>query len=373
LVIRIPALEIVEVGTGGGSVALLDEGGGVHVGPRSAGASPGPASYGRGGYEPTVTDAGVVLGWLRPGRHFGGGVHLDRSAAEGALASRLADHLGVSLPRAASGMLEVATAQIANAVRQVTLQRGLDPRDFALVAYGGAGPLHATAVARELGMAKVIVPRLPGHFSALGMLLADLRREVVQTVFLRLARLDLEELESVFGQLEAQATAGLGRSAEGAEALWVERAADMRYVGQEHTVTVRLPTCLPQGEAGRSELKQLFDEAHERRYSHSATDEGAEVVSLRVAVVGRLAKPHLPAVTPGHPTPPAGAALGSTEAVMGEDTVQATVWSRAELLAGNVVDGPAVIEEEGSTTLVEVPDRATVDRYGHLVIEVGSP
>lgn len=373
LVIRIPALEIVEVGTGGGSVAILDGEGGVHVGPRSAGASPGPASYGRGGREPTVTDANVVLGWLRPGRHFGGGVRLDRGAAEDALASGLADHLGVSLLRAASGLLEVATAQIANAVRQVTLQRGLDPRDFALVAYGGAGPLHASAVARELGMSKVVIPRLPGHFSALGMLLADLRREVVQTVFLRLAEVDLEELESVFRDLEAQATAGLGRSAEGAASLWVERAADMRYVGQEHTVTVRLPTCLVTEAAGRSELKRLFDEAHERRYSHSATDEGADVVSLRVAVVGRLAKPHLPEVPPGGATPPVGAALGSTEAMMGGDMVRATVWRRAELLAGNVVAGPAVIEEEGSTALVEATDRATVDRHGHLLIEVGSP
>jgi N-methylhydantoinase A len=374
LVIRIPALEIVEVGTGGGSVAWQEGEGSVHVGPRSAGAVPGPASYGRGGGEPTVTDANVVLGWLRSGRRFGGGVHLDREAAEAALARGLADRLGVSVARAASGILEVATAQIANAVRQVTLQRGLDPRDFALVAYGGAGPLHASAVAKELGMGRVIVPRLPGFFSALGMLLADLRRELVQTVFVRLAEADLEELESAFHELEAQAAAGLGRSADEAEALWVERAADMRYVGQEHTVTVRLPGSLSKGEPGRAELKKLFDEAHERRYSHSASHEGVDVVSLRVAVVGRLAKPHLPELASGQATPARAARQGSEEVVVGRsDKRRATVWHRVGLLAGNVVDGPAIIEEDGSTTLVEEGDRATVDRYGHLVIEVGLP
>jgi N-methylhydantoinase A len=373
LVIRIPALEVVEVGTGGGSVVWQEGEGSVHVGPRSAGAIPGPAAYGRGGREPTVTDANVVLGWLRSGRRFGGEVALDREAAEAALARGLADPLGVSVTRAAAGILEVASAQIANAVRQVTLQRGLDPRDFALVAYGGAGPLHASAVARELGMGKVIVPRLPGYFSALGMLLADLRREVVQTVFVRLADADLEQLESAFRELEAQATAGLGRSAEEAQALWVERAADMRYVGQEHTVTVSLPGALPGGEPGRDELRKLFDQAHELRYSHSASHEGVDVVSLRVAVVGRLAKPRLPEVGPGDGTPVRRAAPGGEAVIVGPSgEPRAPVLSRGALHAGDVLDGPAVIEEEGSTTLVEDGDRATVDRYGHLVIEVGA-
>jgi N-methylhydantoinase A len=374
LVIRIPALEVVEVGTGGGSVVWQEGEGSVHVGPRSAGAIPGPAAYGRGGREPTVTDANVVLGWLRSGRCFGGEVALDRREAEAALASGLADPLGVSVTRAASGILEVASAQIANAVRQVTLQRGLDPRDFSLVAYGGAGPLHASAVAKELGMGKVIVPRLPGYFSALGMLLADLRREVVQTVFVRLADADLGGLESAFRELEAQAMAGLGRSAEEAQALWVERAADMRYVGQEHTVTVRLPGALSGGEPGRDELRKLFDEAHERRYSHSASHEGVDLVSLRVAVVGRLAKPRLPELCSGDGSPVRRAAAGGeVEMIVPSGKLRATVWRRAELRAGDRLDGPAVIEEEGSTTLVEDGDRATVDRYGHLVIEVGAP
>ena len=183
LAIRIPVLDIVEVGTGGGSIAWLDEASGLHVGPRSAGADPGPVSYGRGGTEPTITDANVVLGRLSPEAFMGGEMQLDPTGAEGALRDKLADPLGLPLERAASGMLEVATSAMANAVRQVTLHRGLDPRDFTLFAYGGGGPLHASAVAKELAIRTVIIPQAPGLFSALGMLLADLRRDYVQTLF----------------------------------------------------------------------------------------------------------------------------------------------------------------------------------------------
>lgn len=201
LAIRIPVLDIVEVGTGGGSIAWLDEGGGLHVGPRSAGAEPGPVSYGRGGTEPTVTDANVVLGRLSPERFLGGEMRLNRIAAENALRERVAQPLGVELERAASGMLEIATASMANAVRRVTLERGLDPRDFTLVAYGGGGPLHAAAVAKELSIGKVVIPYAPGHFSALGMLMADLRRDYVQTLFARLDDLKMDELEAQFKKL----------------------------------------------------------------------------------------------------------------------------------------------------------------------------
>ena len=202
LAIRIPVLDIVEVGTGGGSIAFLDEGGGLHVGPRSAGAEPGPASYGRGGTEPTVTDANVVLGRLSPERFLGGDMRLDRGAAETTLNERLAKPLNVTLERAAAGMLQVATSAMANAVRHVTLERGLDPRDFTLVAYGGGGPLHSASVAKELSIGKIIIPNAPGHFSALGMLMADLRRDYVQTLFERLDDLAMSELEAHFKALE---------------------------------------------------------------------------------------------------------------------------------------------------------------------------
>jgi len=370
LAVRIPVLDIVEVGTGGGSIAWLDEGGGLHVGPRSAGAAPGPASYGRGGTEPTITDANVVLGRLSPERFLGGEMRLNRGAAEIVLRERVAQPLGVELERAASGMLEIATASMANAVRRVTLERGLDPRDFTLVAYGGGGPLHAAAVAKELSIGKVIIPHAPGHFSALGMLMADLRRDYVQTLFARLDDLKMDELEAQFKKLEAEGREALESSGIAPDRIVFERAADMRYVGQEHAVAVRI---LPNvaDEKARRQIKRLFDEAHELRYSHSAPEESADVVSLRVSAIGRLGKPHFPKLPQGQLAPPSAAQRGTRSVIFeGHGSVKATVFDRTKLLQGNVIDGPAIIEEAASTTVVEPGDTLTVDAFGCLVMEL---
>lgn len=370
LAIRIPVLDIVEVGTGGGSIAWLDEGGGLHVGPRSAGAEPGPASYGRGGTEPTVTDANVVLGRLSPERFLGGEMRLDRPAAEKALRERLAEPLAVSLERAASGMLQVATAAMANAVRHVTLERGLDPRDFTLVAYGGGGPLHAASVAKELSIGRIVIPNAPGHFSALGMLMADLRRDYVQTLFERLDDLEMFELEDQFKKLEAEGRQALEASGIPPERIVFERAADMRYVGQEHAVAVRMPVDISD-ESARAEIKRLFDEAHDLRYSHSAPEEAADIVSLRVSAIGRLEKPQIPEIPRGAVNPPSNARRGVRMVDFeGTGAVEASVYDRARLLQGNVIEGPAIIEEAASTTVVEPGDRVTVNRYGHLMLEL---
>jgi N-methylhydantoinase A len=368
LAIRIPVLDIVEVGTGGGSLAWLDEGGGLHVGPRSAGAEPGPACYGRGGTEPTVTDANVLLGRLSPEAFMGGEMRLDRTAAERALASRLAEPLHVDLERAAAGMLEVATSAMANAVRQVTLQRGLDPRDFTLFAYGGGGPLHGAAVAKELQIGTLIIPQAPGLFSAYGMLTADLRRDYVQTLFARLDNLEMADLEREFQQLESEGRAALATSGIATDRVVFERACDMRYVGQEHSVAVRVPAHVGD-ESDRAEIKRLFDDAHQLRYSHSAPDESADVVSLRVSAIGQLTKPRLPEIPAGSATPTQEARKGTrTVAFAGLGDLEAEVFDRAALLANNVIDGPAVIEEPAATTIVEPGDRVNVNQYGHLVI-----
>ena len=373
LAIRIPVLDIVEVGTGGGSIAYLDEGGGLHVGPRSAGAEPGPASYGRGGAEPTVTDANVVLGRLSPERFLGGEMRLDRAAAEKALREKLAQPLSVSLERAAAGMLQVATAAMANAVRHVTLERGLDPRDFTLVAYGGGGPLHAASVAKELSINKIIVPNAPGHFSALGMLMADLRRDYVQTLFERMDDLEMYQLEDQFQKLEAEGRQALEASGISADRIVFERAADMRYVGQEHAVAVRVPAALGD-ELARAEIKRLFDDAHELRYSHSAPEESADIVSLRVSAIGRLEKPQVPEIPRGERQPPESARRGVRKVNFdGTAGVDALVYDRSKLLSGNVVNGPAIIEEAASTTVIEPGDRVTVNEFGHLVITLGQP
>jgi N-methylhydantoinase A len=372
LAIRIPVLDIVEVGTGGGSIAWLDEGGGLHVGPRSAGAEPGPASYGRGGSEPTVTDANVVLGRLSPERFLGGEMRLERNLAEAAVREKVADALSTHLERAASGMLQVATSAMANAVRHVTLERGLDPRDFTLVAYGGGGPLHASSVAKELSIGTVIIPQAPGHFSAVGMLMADLRRDYVQTLFARLDDLEMFELEDQFKALEAEGRRALEQSGIPTDRIVFERAADMRYVGQEHAVAVPMPADVGD-ESARSTIKELFDAAHERRYSHSAPDESADIVSLRVSAIGRLSKPEFPTIGLGERTPPAAANRGARSVIF-ESTgaVRARVFDRAKLLQGNVIEGPAIIEEAASTTIVEPGDTVSVNAYGHLVLRIGS-
>ncbi len=368
LAIRIPVLDIVEVGTGGGSLAWLDEGGALHVGPRSAGAEPGPACYGRGGIEPTVTDANVLLGRLSPEAFLGGEMQLDRDASEQALRSRLAEPLNVELERAAAGMLEVATSAMANTVRQVTLQRGLDPRDFTLFAYGGGGPLHGASVARDLQIGTVIIPQAPGLFSALGMLMADLRRDYVQTLFEKLDDVEMADLEREFAELEVQARTALLQSGIATDRILFERACDMRYVGQEHSVAVRVPAYVG-NEDSRTEIKRLFDDAHQLRYSHSAPEESADVVSLRVSAIGQLTKPRLPEIAEGVPTPPPAAVKGTrTVAFAGFGDLNATVFDRSALLAGNTIDGPAVIEEDAATTIVEPGDRLTINRFGHVVI-----
>ena len=370
LAIRIPVLDIVEVGTGGGSIAWLDEGGGLHVGPRSAGAEPGPASYGRGGSEPTVTDANVILGRLSPERFLGGEMRLDRGAAETALRERLAGPLNLALERAASGMLQVATSAMANAVRHVTLERGLDPRDFTLVAYGGGGPLHAASVAKELFIRRIIIPHAPGHFSALGMLMADLRRDYVQTLFARMDDLEMFELEDQFKNLEAEGRRALEASGIPTDRIFFERAADMRYVGQEHAVAVRMPANVGD-ESARLEIKRLFDDAHELRYSHSAPGESADIVSLRVSAIGRLGKPQFPKIPQGEKDPPATARRGTRSVIFeGSGTLEAAVFDRTKLLQGNVIQGPAIIEEVASTTVVEPGDTVTVNEYGHLIMQL---
>jgi N-methylhydantoinase A len=371
LAIRIPVLDIVEVGTGGGSLAWLDEGGGLHVGPRSAGAEPGPASYGHGGEEPAITDADLLLGRLSADRFLGGAMRLDTAAAERALNNRIASPLSVHLQRAAEGMLEIATAAMANAVRQVTLQRGLDPRDFTLVAYGGGGPLHAAAVAHELSIRTVVIPQAPGHFSAMGMLLADLRRDFVQTVFEKLELMEMPDLELEFAQLEDQGRAALIESGIPTDDLMFERAVDMRYTGQEHSVAVRVPPNVGTEES-RDEIKRRFDEAHEIRYGHSAADEAAELVTLRVSAIGRLKKPEPQHIPEAHRDPAQIARLGSRSAVFAGSELNAAVFDRSQLLSGNVIAGPAVIEETASTTIVPPNWSATVDRYGNLILTEAS-
>lgn len=239
LPLQIPLIDIREIGTGGGSIARVVEGGGLRVGPQSAGAMPGPVCYGQGGEEPTVTDANLVLGRLAPERFLGGDLKLDLDGARQALKTRVADPLGISAERAADGILRIAATTMSHVIKRVTTERGLDPREFVMFAFGGAGPLHAGLIARELQVGQIMIPNAPGHFSAFGMLLSDLRRDFVQTVLRRLAETTPDWYESMFVPMETEGRAQVVSAASGDVPIRTVRSADMRYVGQEHASTLR--------------------------------------------------------------------------------------------------------------------------------------
>jgi N-methylhydantoinase A len=370
LPVQMPMIDIQEVGTGGGSIARVEMGA-LHVGPESAGAQPGPVCYGQGGTEPTVTDANLVLGRLGADRFLGGEMRLDLAAAERALAERVASPLGLDLTAAADGILRIATTKMSHMVRWVTTERGLDAADFTLIAYGGAGPLHAAMVARELRIAKAVIPRAPGHFSAYGMLVADLRRDFVNTWFTPLAEASFAAMEDLYADMERRGREAVSRSQLGIAGIAVQRSADMRYVGQEHAVTVELPAELFRAE-DRDGIKQRFDAVHETRYGYSAPGEKAEIVSLRCAVTGLLRKPQFEQIAVGAAEPPAAAFRGTRPVYFAEAgrLLDTPTYDRALLLAGNRMSGPALIEEYASTTVVHPGDTVEVDAFGDLVIEI---
>ena len=372
LPIQIAMMDIFEVGTGGGSIARIADEGGLRVGPQSASAQPGPACYGQGGTEPTVTDANVLLGRLSPDRFLGGEMTLDVAAAEAAILNKVGNPLGLEAVEAAQGVLRIAVTSMSHAVKAVTMERGLDAGDFAMVAYGGAGPLHACNIAREMGIRKLIIPRSPGHFSAFGMLFSDLRYDYVRSRFARLADADFADIEAVYAELEAEGLAEIEKVSVAPERVVIARGADMRYVGQEHAVTVDLSSDLFANE-DRAGIKARFDAIHDLRYGTCAPQERSEIVSLRVTVTGMLEKPLLEEIVRGDATPPSAAHTGNRPVRFGEDALETATWDRMALIAGNRIEGPALIEEHASTTVLHPGDTCEVDAFGNLVISIGGP
>ena len=368
LPVQIAMMDIFEVGTGGGSIARVEEGA-LRVGPQSAGAAPGPACYGLGGGEPTVTDANLLLGRLRPEGFLGGEMRLDVAAAERALSERVARPLGMDVTAAAEGILRIAATAMSYAVKSVTTERGLDAGDFALVAYGGAGPLHAVEVAREIGMRTVIVPPAPGMFSAFGMLFSDLRYDFVRTWFTRLEDASFDQIEGVYGDLERQGREALAGTSVQPRHIDIKRAADMRYVGQEHAVTVDLPLRLFE-QRDRVAIKRVFDSMHALRYGTSAPGEPAEIVSLRSTVTGSLRKPRPQKIKRANGMRGRSTMTGRRAVYFNGAFRSTPAYDRAVLVAGQRIRGPALIEEHASTTVLLPGDRLEVDAYGNLLIEI---
>lgn len=369
LPLQIPMIDIQEVGTGGGSIARI-EAGALRVGPESAGSSPGPVCYGLGGLEPTVTDCNLVLGRLAPDRFLGGEMKLDLAGATKAIEQKIGKALDLGTLQAADGILRVAVTKMAHMVRWVTTERGLDAADFAMVAYGGAGPLHAAMIARELRIGKLIIPFAPGHFSAYGMLFADLRRDLVNTWFKPFADVSFDEMEALYRAMEKAGAEDLERGRHMTVDTVSLRGADMRYVGQEHAVTVDIPMELFEKQ-DRDGIKKLFDAVHETRYGYHNADEKAEIVSLRSATVGRMKKPERQRLDQGGVAPNAAFAGNRQVYFSGVGMVDTPTFERTKLAAGNRIDGPALIEEHASTTVVFPQDKVEVDAFGNLHIEIG--
>ena len=368
--VMVPMVAIHSIGAGGGSLAWIDSVGALNVGPESAGAEPGPVCYGRGGTEPTVTDANLVLGRVAPEPFLPENMKLDVDAARRAIREKIGEPLSLDLWHAATGMLDIVNVKMAMAVRTVTVQRGLDPKDFVLFAFGGAGPMHACFVARELGIGKVVVPIAPGQFSALGILGSDIRHDLVRTAPAGSDALHRSFIQDQFDALEADGRTILEKEGVSKDDFLLLRSVDIRYVGQEYTVNVSIPN-EPIDDGVIDKARSDFHELHEVTYSHSKPDEPIELVNLRVAAIGRRPKIELPKIAAGGEKPPSAAQAGSIEICFdaAHGFTEAAVWDRRELLAGNKIKGPAIVGDPGATTVVPPGFRCSVSSHGNMVID----
>jgi N-methylhydantoinase A len=364
----LPVVDIVEVGNGGGSIAWVDPAGGLKVGPQSAGAAPGPACYGRGGTEPTVTDANLITGRIDPEYFLGSGVRLQREKAVQAVTEKIAKPLSLSLEEAALGILTIANFNMSLSVRAVSVEKGYDPRDCVLVPSGGGGALHAMAIARELSVPRVIIPPMPAHFSALGMLLADLKHDYVQTYVRELAETGGAQIAGAFSLLEKSAVDTLAEEGATAEQIVVRRFLDMRYRGQEYTLPVPITEEL-RSLVDFSEIRARFDQLHQEHYGHCAPNEPVMIVNLRLSALGKTDN-RLPLAAPldrGE-----RGERGRRTVIFENSPIDSPIYLRSGFKEGDRLDGPAVIEEIGATILLYPGDKMQVNEFGHLVIDLGS-
>ena len=363
--VKTPMLDVVAVGAGGGSLAWIDPYGALKVGPRSAGADPGPICYGRGGAEATVTDAGVVLGRL-PDALIGGGLTLDAAAARGAFET-LGEKLGLSAEDAAAGVLEIAASNQVQGIRTVTTTRGLDPGDYAMIAFGGAGGLFAADVADFLGIAVAVSPPNPGNLSAFGLHVSDIRRDYVRTLVRQQSTACDEEIEELWARLERQGREEIGAEGVSPGNVTLERSADVRYVGEGHEVLVTVPSGLV-GSAAVERMWTAFHGVHDETFGfHYRGRQDVEVVSLRVQAVGRMHRPAVERVgrSAGSDAP------ATTRAVYWRNTgwTSCPIWRRERLGRGFAVGGPGLVEEYGSTLVVPHGWNLRNDDYGNLILE----
>ncbi|KAF0971207.1 MULTISPECIES: hydantoinase/oxoprolinase family protein [Gordonia] len=369
----VPMAEVDTIGAGGGSIASIDEGGMFRVGPRSAGAMPGPACYNRGGTEPTSTDAMVVMGWLGADSFLSGTMEVKPELATEAVKTHIADKLGADLEHAAMGIFQILAHSMTEAISLHSVRKGYDPREFSLVAEGGAGPLYAWQIAEHLGIPRVIVPGHPGITSAVGLLTTDVRYEVPTTVWTSSAEPDLELLAREMDRLSEQAVAQLRADGIAEDDITLERSVDCRYVGQGYEL--RVPA--PDGEITAEWVEQTaatFHEVHGRTYSQRFDDKPVQLVNIRVTGVGAVEHIRIAEIEKGG-ADASGAIKSTTQALFWKNDsadpewVETPVYDRALFKAGNTFEGPAIVQQFDSTTIVGIGQKATVDAVGHIIIE----
>ena len=365
LPVKVPVVDIVEIGAGGGSIVWLDELGSMKVGPQSAGADPGPACYDQGGTEPTLTDAFVLTGVIDPDFFLGGEIKLKKGLAEEAFA-KVAHKLGISLPDAAIGAIRVATANMVNAIKLISVRRGYDTRDFATIAFGGGGPLFATSLASELEIETVIIPRVPGVFSAWGMLMTDLRHDYVRTKVSKLDQHTLKELKEILEDMMEKAYGQMEEEGIEKKNVRFEAVLDIRYVGQEHTVPTPVP--IDDSPEALKTIEKRFHALHLKEYTFTLSDP-LEVVNIHLLSRGSVKKPSLKG---GKIRPQARPKAKSSRRAFVADAgfARIPVFNRDSLQLGATVKGPAVIEEATSTTVLRPGDSLNVDKFGNLVVKV---
>jgi N-methylhydantoinase A len=368
LPMMLPIIDTVEIGAGGGSIAWVDDVGILKVGPHSAGAEPGPICYGRGGTEPTITDANLVLGRLSPRDFLGGEMPLDTERAKKGIIESIASQLALSDIEVALAITKIAVMNMSLAVRGISVERGYDPRDFAMVAFGGAGALHAVEVARELHIPTVIVPNYPGQFSALGMLMADIQHDYVQTYYNALAEADFSSMRTICDELIQLGRGTLKNENVPDEAMVFQRFLDMRYSGQEFSI----PVPIPADYIDRSDAEAIgkaFNEFHERRYGYYTADQPMEIVNVRISAIGKRKQLQLPPLEFSQREDPQ---IGRRKVYLNEGTnaVECPVYTREKLAPGYEVIGPAIIQEYACTTVLFPGDKATIAESGELLITI---
>ena len=364
--IMTPVVDIVEIGNGGGSIGWVDTHGKMHVGPQSAGALPGPVAYGKGGVEPTTTDANLMLSRINPNYFIGGEIEADMGAVQASFA-KLGAKLNISPKDAARGVVRIANHNMTNALKLVSINRGYDPRDFTMIAFGGGGAMHATALAAELNIPKVVIPANSAVFSAWGMLMSDLRRDYVRTQPTVMTKGNAGDISSILAEMEREAYSAYEAENIKKELVYFERMLDMRYEGQEHTVRIPIPSGAISSD-GISELAQRFHSAYERKYTYRL-ENGIEIVGFNLVAYAAIDRPALSSISSDGEL--SAAEKEKRRVDFDEQGVaEAAIYDREKLPAGAEFSGPAIVEEAGSTTVVFPGQNVTVDQYGNLHITI---